>query len=223
MDQSFHVKPFRFNTEFAATPFPEDGPITEGSLAMAALRAEMEALRADHAIMLAKVRAEAELEGLARARSERDQAVLEASMMLHAQWEAFEETRDAIIEQLRSEACTLARAIGETLAARALEEAPAEAIDAAIGRMLSQIARGQEVLINVHPDLVSEIEARIANRQTYDRRKLNLVVQADDTLPPGDAHLRWNGGGLMLDAEERAQAIRAELEALGASGETPAD
>jgi flagellar assembly protein FliH len=152
---------------------------------------------------------------LAKCGREREQAVLAALDALHAEWEVFGEARDAMIEALRGEASALALSIGEALAAQALREAPGEAIDQAIGRVLSQIARGQEVTVSVHPDLAEDIEARIATRQAGDRRRLNLVVLRDDTLAPGDAHLRWEGGGLRLDAAERRRAVAEELAALG--------
>ena len=101
------------------------------------------------------------------------------------------------------------------LAARALSEAPGEAIDQAIGRVLGQVARGQEVTVSVHPDLAEDIETRIAARQAGDRRKLNFVVLADDALAPGDAHLRWEAGGLRLDASQRHRAVIEELTSMG--------
>lgn len=216
MDQSFGVKPFRFATEFAPVPPDMQDIPGESVLAIAAIRAEMEALRADHAVELAKARSEAYLKALEEVREEREQALLAATDALHAEWEEFADRRDAMIERLRGDACRLAHAIGEALAARALAETPVEAIDQAIGRALAEIARGQEVLICVNPGLIEDVQARIAHRQSLDRRRLNLVVQGDEALPPGDAHLRWDGGGLRLDARARAEAVVAEMEAMGA-------
>ena len=48
-----------------------------------------------------------------------------------------------------------------------------------------------------------------------DRRRLNLVVLPDADLVPGDAHLRWEGGGLRLDAAERRRAVAEELAVIG--------
>lgn len=215
MEQSRGAQPFRFATQFADPPPPEDRAITDSALALAALRAEMEALRADNGAAVARARSEGYMEALGAMRAEREQALLSAWDALHAAWEEFEHGREAITEQLRGEATTLALSIGEALAARALVDAPGEAIDQAIGRVLSEIARGQEVTISVHPDLAPDIEARIATRQAGDRRRLNLVVLHDDALAIGDAHLRWEGGGMCLDAAERQRAIHAELAALG--------
>lgn len=215
MDQSRGAQPFRFATHFIDPPQGDDIPITDAALALAAVRAEMEALRADQSVAIARARSEGYMEALAQMRAEREQALLSAWDALHTAWEEFEHGRDAITEQLREEATTLALSIGEALAARALVDAPGEAIDQAIGRVLSEIARGQEVIISVHPDLAPDIEARIATRQAADRRRLNLVVLHDDALAMGDAHLRWEGGGMRLDAAERLRAIHAELAALG--------
>lgn len=215
MDQSRGAQPFRFATQFADPPPAEDQTIADSALALAALRAEMGALRADHSAALARARSEGYMEALATMRAEREQALLSAWDALHAAWEEFEESRDAMIEQVRQEAAALALSIGEALAARELADAPGAAIDQAIGRVLGQIARGQEVTISVHPDLAPDIEARIATRQAGDRRRLNLVVLTDEALVVGDAHLRWEGGGLRLDAAERHRAIAAELAALG--------
>ena len=147
MDQSFIIKPFHFDTEFAASIPLSDGMVVEEALHVAALRAEMAALRADHARTIEQTRTEAYLEGLAQARAERDQAILNALDALHAQWEEFDAQREAMTEHVRDEACTLAQAIGEALAAQALTANPAGAIDDAVGRILVQIARGQEVII----------------------------------------------------------------------------
>lgn len=218
MDQSQGIKPFCFDTEFSVVPQFEDGPITEGALAITAMRAQIEAMRADHSIALTQARDDAFREGLNHARAEREQALLDTIATIHDRWEDFADLRDTMAEQLRTEACALARAIGEALAGRALGDDPTEAIDQAIRRVLAQIARGQEVQVNVHPDLVAEVETRIAHHQSQDRRRLYLVVQADTSLALGDAHLRWDSGGLRLDAQARAAAIADELETLGVGG-----
>ncbi len=215
MDQSFGTRPFRFDREFAPAPARGAPGYGENSLEVAALRAEMEALRADHAVELARARSEGFIEAIAQAREEREQALLAAMDALHAEWEMFEAAREDMIGQLRHEAGALARSIGEALAARALSIDPAGAIDDAIGRVLTQIARGQEVVVGVSPDLVADVEARIAHRQSLDRRRLNLVVLADENIAAGDAHLLWEGGGMRLDAADRAANIAAEMEALG--------
>jgi flagellar assembly protein FliH len=213
MDQSHGAKPFQFDRIFSA-PSPGDAlRFGEDALSAAALHAELLSQRAAYAEQLAQARVEGIEQGYARASAERDEALLAAIDALHAAWDEFAATRDAMIAQLGGEARDLALAIGETLAGHALASAPGEAIDAAIGRALHQVARGQEIIISVAPDLIPDIEARIAHRQSNDRRHLPLIVEGDATLSPGDAHLRWDGGGMRLDAAARAEAVRAEMEA----------
>lgn len=215
MDQSHGAKPFRFATEFAVAPPKNFGDGHATALEVAALRAEIEALRSDHAVALSRARSEGYMEALAQMRADREQALLAALDALHTEWEEFAETREAMIEQLREDASALSLSIAEALAARALSDAPGEAIDQAIGRVLGQVARGQEVTVSVHPDLAEDIEARIAARQAGDRRRLNLVVLADGSVVLGDAHLRWEAGGLRLEAEQRRRTVTEELTSMG--------
>ena len=80
--------------------------------------------------------------------------------------------------------------------------------------LLGQVARGTELQVRVHPDLLDDIEARIADRQSRDRRKLNLTVVPDETIALGDARIGWEEGGLALDASARRRAVAEELETL---------
>lgn len=202
--------PFAFDTVFEPAPPAALYDIDE-ELSASALRAEIDAMRAAHADALGLAYARGAQEAEARVRAERDEALLAAIDALQSAWEDFAETRDAMIAQVQSEAAALALTIGESLAARAIEDAPGEAIDQAIGRVLTLIARGQEVIVTVHPDLIPDIEARIAARQSRDRRQLGLIAEGDSGLGIGDAHLRWDGGGQRLDASARRAALEAEL------------
>jgi flagellar assembly protein FliH len=223
MDQSFSARPtrpFHFDKIFSAAPSPTSSTYAADSLLdAAALRIELEALREGYDQALLEAHARGVAEGQQRARAERDQALLAATDALHAALEEFTQDHEAMIDALRNDAAGLALAIGESLAGHALRDAPVEAIDQAIGRVLGRIARGQEVIISVHPSLLNDVEARIAARQSLDRRQLNLIVTGDDDLTPGDAHLRWDSGGQHLSAQERMTEIQAELSAI--TGVTP--
>ncbi|RYY35427.1 MAG: flagellar assembly protein H, partial [Sphingomonadales bacterium] len=85
------------------------------------------------------------------------------------------------------------------------------AIDDAIGRALSQVARGTELVVRIHPDMADQIEERIATRQANDRRRLNLHVTQDPSLANGDARIEWDEGGLTLDRAMREEAVLREL------------
>lgn len=215
MDASFHIRPFAFDRVFAVAA-PGTGEIRAEDLRLqiAALEAEAALMRADHERMLALARADGFEAGLAQARSERETALLAAVDALHASIETVDVRVDEAAEQIREDATEVALAAAELLAARALDEAPGAAVDAAIGRVLRQVARGQELLVRVHPDLTEEVERLIAVRQSGDRRRLNLHVVGDEALVLGDAHIEWDQGGLVLDAAARAVAVREELETL---------
>ncbi|WP_010545174.1 FliH/SctL family protein [Sphingomonas elodea] len=211
---SIHVERFAFDRVFSA-PASEKKLVDEDALIeLAALRAEIALLKADQQAVIDKARAEGFEAGLAQARSEREVALLSAVDALHASIEVIDAQFTEIAERVTSEATEVALAAADHIAARAIERAPGDAIDAAIGRVLGQVARGTELQVRVHPDLVEDIEAKIADRQSRDRRKLSLTVAPDATLAMGDALINWDEGGLALNAQARRDAVAAELESL---------
>ncbi|AQR75772.1 flagellar assembly protein FliH [Sphingomonas sp. LM7] len=209
------VERFAFDRIFS-TPASESATIPSGDmlLEISALRAELALLRSDIDAQVNLARAEAFEAGLAQARAERDVALLSAVDALHAGIEALDDRFEDVSKRVTGEAAEIALAAADMIAGRAIEAVPAETIDAAIGRALSQVARGTELEIRVHPDLIEAIEGRIADRQAKDRRKLNLTVIGDVTIAIGDALIGWEQGGLALDATARRQAVMEELETL---------
>jgi flagellar assembly protein FliH len=112
------------------------------------------------------------------------------------------------------EATEIALAAADMIAGRALEVAPGVAIDEAIGRVLGQVARGTELQVRVHPDLIEDIEGRIADRQS---RTAASSTSPSSPTPPSRSAMRvigWEEGGLALDADARRQAVVDELETL---------
>jgi flagellar assembly protein FliH len=211
---SIHVERFAFDRVFSA-PVPDKKLVDEDALIeLAALRAEIALLKADQQAVIDQARAEGFEAGLAQARAEREVALLSAVDALHAGIEVIDAQFTEIADRVTSEATEVALAAADHIAARALERAPGDAIDAAIGRVLGQVARGTELQVRVHPDLVDDIEAKIADRQSRDRRRLNLSVAPDATLAMGDALINWDEGGLALNAQARRDAVAAELESL---------
>jgi len=213
VDASFHIKPFGFDRVFA---MPAASVTDAGDLhaQLLAREAEIEQMRADHAGELARARADGFDAGLTQARGERGAALLAAVDALGCMLEMADERVAALTISLTQDATQVALAAAELLAARAVDARPAAAIDEAIGRVLKQVARGQELLVRVHPDLVEEVEQLVAVRQAADRRRLHLQVAPDAQLARGDARIDWDQGGLSLDAAARAAAVRAELDAL---------
>jgi flagellar assembly protein FliH len=209
-----NVERFGFDRIFAVPP-TKGGPIgPDAALEVATLRAELALLRSEQEAALTLARAQGYEAGLAQARSEREVALLSAVDALQAGIEGIDAQFGQVSERVTGEATEVALAAAEMIAGRALEMAPGNAIDEAIGRVLGQVARGTELQIRVHPDLMEDIEGRIADRQSRDRRKLNLTVVPDATIAVGDARIGWEEGGLALDAEARRAAVAEELETL---------
>jgi flagellar assembly protein FliH len=212
---TFHnVQRFAFDRVFnlhsdSGEPIPADM-----SLELGALRAEIAALKAEHGAQIALARAQGFEAGLAQARGEREAALLSAVDALQAGLETIDERFDEVSQRVTGEAAEIALAAADMIAGRALETGPADAIDAAIGRVLGQVARGTELEVRVHPEIAEAIEARIVERQSKDRRRLNLTVIPDATIAVGDAMIGWDQGGLAVDASARRDAVRAELETL---------
>jgi len=207
MDAAFHVKPFAFDRIFTtAQPVVRD---TAGELAT--LNAELDLLKLRFDSEIAIARADGFEAGLAQAREEIGAALLAATDALHASIETVESAFEGIEERLSGVAAEVAMAAAEGLAGHALALDPTVAIDAAIGRVLTQVARGQELRVRVHPDLAERMEAVIAERQSRDRRRLSLTVLPDPAQAIGDALITWEQGGLALDQAARRAAILAEL------------
>ena len=208
MHAHVHVERFGFDRIFAVPP-GRSGPIgPDAALEVATLRAELALLRSEQESALALARAQGYEAGLAQARAEREVDALQAGI------EVIDAQFTEVSERVTGEAAEIALAAADMIAGRALETAPGAAIDEAIGRALGQVARGTELLVRVHPDLLEDIEGRIADRQSRDRRKLNLIVVPDADIPVGDARIGWEEGGLALDATARREAVLAELETL---------
>lgn len=214
-DAGFGIRPFAFDRVFSGVAAADQALRYEDLQArLIVLEADAARSSAGRDEQLTQARAQAFEAGFAQARAERETALLAAVDALQASLEAVDSRIASIATQVTADATQIALAAADHLAARALNMEPAAAIDEAIGRVLGQVARGTEMQVRVHPDFVVEIERLIGERQAGDRRQLLLYVLADDTLALGDACIAWDSGGLTLDAEARAAAIREELKPL---------
>jgi flagellar assembly protein FliH len=214
-EQTIPIAKFRFDRVFGAGDAGNDNAAGADVAARAAiLQAELDLMRdeRDRAIDLA--RAEGYEAGLADARAERETATLAAVDALQASVEMLGEQIDDIAKASRADAAELALAAAELIAAKAIEAAPAAAIDDAIGRVLKQVARGTHLAVRVNPELRPEMERLVEERIASDRRKLSIQIFSDASLAPGDALVAWDEGGLALDAAARRAAIAEELEPL---------
>jgi flagellar assembly protein FliH len=211
MDEAFRITPFAFDRVFAS-PKPGDGSSALSDAdQVIVLRAELQLLRVQSETAAAVARADGYEAGLAQARDETASALLSATDALHASIETIEGEFTVIEERISKAAAGVAMAAADGLAARALHTDPTLAIDEAIARVLTQVARGQELQIRVHPSLFDAMDALITHRQDNERRRLALTLIPDETLAIGDALISWEQGGLALDAAARRAAILTEL------------
>lgn len=207
------VKPFAFDRVFTAPAARK--PASPEAMRLEIEHLELEVVRLKRELETATnlARAEAFQLGLEQARADRDTALLAATDALQASLEALEMRFDAVEESVAREGAEIALAAADFLAAGALAEAPALPVVQAIARALTQVRRGQPIHVRVHPDLLEPVEQLVEQRQQQDRRRLGVTVVADAQLKLGDARLSWDNGGIILDAEARRAAVRAELEA----------
>ena len=215
MDQTLNIRPFAFDRIFAMPAAAAPTLRTEDlQLQIVSLEAELERMAVDHMTALTLARAEGFDAGLSQARGEQHAALLSATDALQSTLELTDERLEEIITRATQDAAGVALAAAEMLAGRAIAHDPNLAVDQAIGRVLEQVARGQDVWVRVNPSLVEDVKTLIGERQSRDRRRLNLHVVPDEQLISGDAQIEWDQGGLTLDAAERAIVVRAELESL---------
>lgn len=210
---TIHVRPFAFDRVFTAAANDAADPAAM-AIRLEALEAELGELRASLEAQVMRARAEGYQQALEQVRGERELAFLSAADAIHAALEALDARLDAEELALARSGAELALDAADYLAGRALAQEPAAAVDAAIGRALRQVRRGQPIRVRVHPDLVDPVETLVADRQSRDRRKLDVIVIGDAELVPGDARLSWDDGGTRLDAAARRALIAAELDAL---------
>ncbi|MBZ6379210.1 hypothetical protein B5C34_08925 [Pacificimonas flava] len=184
--------------------------LAESEAELTRLKREMQ----DHQKELERVRAEAFEAGAAQERAKREEDMRLLARSVLDQLCHLDDALDSATVRLEGQAATIARTAAEVIAGRALNDSPAETIDEAIGRALTQAARGDELRIFVNPAMAGEVEALVTERQRRDRRRLNLVVVPDSELARHDARIDWGQGELILSAETRADAVRREFEAL---------
>ncbi|QAY76637.1 FliH/SctL family protein [Sphingosinicella sp. BN140058] len=210
------IKPFAFERVFSQAASSDaakpDAMILQGE--METLRAQIERLELEKDMALAQARADGVQAGLAEARAERETAMLAAIDALQAGIEQIAEEVGDAVAKATAEAAELALATADLLAGRAIAAAPAETIDAALGRVLEQLGRNPRLQIRVHPSLVEEMERLVAARQAGERRRMHLHVAPDDTIPIGDTLISWDEGGLRLDMDARRNAVREELDGI---------
>ena len=208
----FEVRPFAFDRRFSATPASHaQASRIELEMEVESFKAQLERMEKERQMVLAQARADGFEAGLAHARTERETALLAAVDALQAGVEQLAEEFESVATSVTRDAADVALAAADLLAGRAIEAAPAAAIDEALGRVLQQVGRGPRLLIRVNPGVVEEMERIVAERIANERRRMTLNVVGDPTLALGDAAIVWDEGGLSLDAVARRAMIEEEL------------
>lgn len=216
MPAASRVIPFGFDRVFEATaaaPFPDAAGALSGEAVakIAALQAAMDAQTELHAIELRRAQEEAFDAGFGHAANAQNAALLAAVDALQDMLADIDDRVATAADEMKEDAADVAFVAAELLAGHAVAAAPARAIGEALGRALRQVARGTHIDIHVHPDLLDALTDCVEDHKGETRRKLSIAVIADATIPPGDARLGWEGGGLSVDAAARRQAVLDEL------------
>lgn len=208
-----NVQRFGFDRVFRFPTSADDKPRDDGPLRqqIAAMEAEIDRLRTEHMAELTHARCDGFAAGLAQARSERETALLAATDAVQAGLEELVEQFALAEAMQRKDMASLAFTAAEVLAGHEVNRSPARAVDEALGRLLTQVARGTALAIRVHPDMAEDMEALLAARRAGERRRLDITIIADPAIAPGDGAIFWEEGGLLVDAASRRRAIMAEL------------
>jgi flagellar assembly protein FliH len=212
MEQIIKPRRFEFDRVFGNSPSAPAADTTTIALQLAAVQAELDHLRHDHADALAMARADGFDSALAHSRAERETALLAAVTSLDRGLAGLCDSFADTEARMTRTATEVAMAAAETLAARALSDNPTAAIGAAIGRVLAQRGARERLQLSVHPTLVTDIEALVAARGVAGQQPLPMTIHGDPALAPGDVVIVWDTGGLTLDAAARNAAVRAELD-----------
>lgn len=213
MESAIHVKPFGFDRVFLMPDRKEPPPAHGDDLSdrIFELEARIMGMEEDHRHALHCARTDAFQAGLAQARHDRDAALLAAADAIHAAIDDIDGRLASTTEKFMKDAAQVAVAAAEALAGHAIAQAPLRAVNEALDRVLSQVARGTRLTIQVNPDQYEEMAHMLAERQGRERRQLSITPLADPATAEGDAIIFWEEGGLAVDAAARHEAVLAEL------------
>ncbi|EZP48662.1 FliH/SctL family protein [Sphingomonas sp. RIT328] len=206
-----HVEPFGFDRIFHNAD-PGRAGSAPSAADMEALLARLDSMEGEQRAALARARSDAFQAGLDQARRQTDVALLAAVDAVHAGLDDLDARFAAVRAHHARAAADVALAAAEALAGHAIDRAPLRAVSEALDRALDQIARGTPLSVRIHPDQHEALAALLTERQRQDRRQLQLIALPDATVPPGDAVIAWDEGGLAIDAAARRAAVLAELE-----------
>jgi flagellar assembly protein FliH len=211
MGQENPARPYAFERIFALSAADASRHPEDLALQVLSLQADLQHLREESTAELARARADGFAAGMAQARTD-NTAALEATATVLADEIARLDSNFAETEgRMARLAAEVTLAAADLLAARAIQDSPGVAVDAAIARVLSQTGFREALHVHVHPSLTAPLSDLIADRQAVEQRTLAITIHDDPLVKPGDAHILWDQGGLSLDAAARATAVREAL------------
>lgn len=72
-------------------------------------------------------------------------------------------------------------------------------IEHMVAEAMKRTSGAHALMVRVAPDLQSDIDAKVQGMAAQRGRETTVTVTADATLPPGDARVEWDGGGMVRD------------------------
>jgi flagellar assembly protein FliH len=155
---------------------------------------------------------EGKRDGLAEATASREKfvsGILETISKSFTALFADEHKRNALYE---NESVHLARAIFRKLFPALNERHGMDEVRAVIARVLEGSREQPEIIVEVHPDYIADIESHIAQVMAAWHSHGTCAVTGNPALGPGDCRLQWAAGGGQRHAARLAGEIEKELD-----------
>jgi flagellar assembly protein FliH len=179
---------------------------------------------------LAQLREEARVEGFAEGLAEGERvetaraaaALADAGQKIAEDATALLRTIDAADRQARTEATTLARAVGLKLAANLVSQKPEAEIEPLIEECLHSLERAPHLVVRCHPDLTDKLRDITEQHMAAAGFSGRLIVLGDPEIAPGDGRLEWAEGGLVRNMSTILAEIDKTIIAFCVSSGLPA-
>ncbi len=184
-----------------APPPPREAPPPPDPALLAAARMEGEV--EGHA----RGRAEGIAEGMARQAAAQEAQVARALTAVEAALAEAARAGERAAAQAAEALAGLVLAAIEAALPGASARAGADLVPRLLLPLLPAIADRPEARLRVAPALVAEIAARMPAG--------GPAVEADETVPPGDARVEWRDGAWIISREARWRAAREALISIG--------
>lgn len=111
-----------------------------------------------------------------------------------------------------NEAVHLARAIFRKLFPALNEKHGLDEVRTVIGHVLADSRDKPEIIVDVHPDYVADIESHISGIMQHWHGIGTCTVSGNPALGPGDCRMQWASGGAHRTAARLAGEIEKELD-----------